>query len=90
MVVQWLEKNAQFQNEETICQQMQWFSDATVLDPFNNYVISLVDVLIQKRRNSKKNLKHPASQAREVAILLVRQSLLLSLRDAGRVGEHAK
>jgi hypothetical protein len=34
MVVQWLEKNAQFQNEETICQQMQWFSDATVLDPF--------------------------------------------------------
>ena len=30
MVVQWLEKNAQHQNEETICQQMQWFTDATV------------------------------------------------------------
>jgi hypothetical protein len=33
MVVQWLEKNAQFQSEETICQQMQWFSDATVGHP---------------------------------------------------------
>lgn len=30
MVVQWLEKNAQHQTEETICQQMQWFTDATV------------------------------------------------------------
>jgi len=30
MVVEWLEKNAQDQNEQTIRQQMEWFTDATI------------------------------------------------------------
>ena len=30
MVVEWLEKNAQDETEETITQQMEWFTDSTV------------------------------------------------------------
>ena len=32
MVLEWLEKNAQDENEEKITQQMDWFSDATVIN----------------------------------------------------------
>ena len=33
MVVEWLERNAQDDNEEKITQQMEWFTDATVSSP---------------------------------------------------------
>ena len=44
MVVEWLERNAQDDNDERITQQMEWFTDATVSSVVVVYHVTIVAI----------------------------------------------